>query len=176
MRRTYIAITVLALALSLTACGSGLNAATRNITQVTDGTESTITNNASKIKILNFLLVATADGSAVVVGSIINQDPVEDTLLGIAVGSSPASLTGLTALKQNQPIRFEGESANAKAVFVGAGAKPGRNVKVTLGFARAGLVTINVIIRDQRDDYADVESGLPVPELETVTATDQPSA
>ncbi len=176
MRRTYIAITVLALALSLTACGSGRNAATRNITQVTDGTESTITNNESKIKIVNFLLVATADGSAVVVGSIINQGPVEDVLLGIAVGSAPASLTGLTALKQNQPIRFEGETANAKAVFAGVGAEPGRNVKVTLGFARAGLITINALIRDQRDDYADIESGLTVPAIETVTATQAPAA
>ncbi len=176
MRRTYIAATVLALSLSLTACGSGLDAATRNITQVTDGTELSITNNDSKIKILNFLLVATADGSAVVVGSIFNQSPVEDTLLGISVGSAPASITGLTAIKKNQPIRFEGESANAKAVFAGVGAQPGRNVKVTLGFARAGLITINAIIRDQRDDYAGIESGLTVPEIETATATQTPAA
>ena len=170
MRRPIIAITVLALSASLTACGSGRDAATRNITQVTDGVEKTISTNDSNIKIVNFLLVATEDGSAVVVGSIINRGVVDDELLGIAVGQSPAALTGLTQLKQNQPIRFEGESANAKAVFAGVGAKAGRHVTITLGFARAGLVTLEVIIRDKRDTYAGVTSGLTLVTAETATA------
>jgi hypothetical protein len=175
MRRFIIAATVLALATSLTACGSGRGAATRNITQVTDGVEKTISTNESKIKIVNFLLVATEDGSAVVVGSIINQGAVDDELLGIAVGSSPATYSGLTTLKQNQPIRFEGESANAKAVFLGAEAKAGRHVTVTLGFARAGIVTVEAIIRDQRDDYAGIETGLTLVEGETPTASATPA-
>jgi hypothetical protein len=169
MRRLIIATIVLALATSLTACGSGRGAATRNITQVTDGVEETISANESKIKIVNFLLVATADGAAVVVGSIVNQGAIDDELLGIAVGSAPAALSGLTTLKQNQPIRFEGESANAKAVFVGANAQPGRNITVTLGFARAGIVTVEAIIRDQRDDYAGIKSGLTLVTTETAT-------
>jgi hypothetical protein len=53
-------------------------------------------------------------------------------------------------------VRFEGETANAKAVFAGVGAQAGRNVELQLAFARAGVVAVNVIIRDKRDDYAGV--------------------
>ena len=160
MRRTITTISALLIATSLTACGAGQNAATRNISKVTDGVEKSITQNGSAIKIVNLLLVATETGDAVVVGTIVNQGAEPDQLLGIAVGSSTATITGETKLMQNVPIRFEGESANAKAVFAGVSAAPGRHVKLTLGFARAGMVTAEVIIRDKRDAYKNVTSNL----------------
>jgi hypothetical protein len=104
------------------------------------------------------LLVATETGDAVLVGTIVNQGDTEDELLGIAVGSNQAVLTGERALKKNQPIRFEGETANVKAVFYGVSPVAGRHVKISLGFARAGFVTAEVIIRDKRDDYKNVVS------------------
>jgi hypothetical protein len=160
MRRTATVLFVsFALALTLTSCGSGLNAATRNITQVTDGVEETIDIEGNKIKIVNFLLVATEDGSAVVVGTILNTGETDDQILGISVAGSQATLTGESILKPNQPLRFEGDSANAKAVFPLVGAKPGTHVDVTIGFARAGLVNLEVIIRDKRDDFANVTAG-----------------
>ena len=158
MRRTITIISALVLATSLTACGAGRGAATRNITQVTDGVEVTITENGSKIKILNMLLVATETGDAVLVGTIVNQGAAEDQLLGIAVGGNQATLIGENLLKQNAPIRFEGHIANAKAVFFGVSPVAGRHVKLSLGFARAGMVTAEVIIRDKRDDYKDIVS------------------
>jgi len=158
MRRTITTISALLIATSLTACGAGQNAATRNISKVTDGVEKSITQNGSAIKIVNLLLVATENGDAVVVGTIVNQGAEPDQLLGIAVGSATANLTGETKLMQNQPIRFEGDSANAKAVFAGVSAAPGRHVKLTIGFARAGIVTAEVIIRDKRDAYKNVTS------------------
>jgi hypothetical protein len=161
MRRTITIISALFIATSLTACGSGQNAATRTITQVTDGVDLKITQNGSAIKIVNLLLVATENGDAVVVGTIVNQGAETDQLLGIAVNGGQAVITGVTTLEQNAPIRFEGESANAKAVFTGVQPVPGRNVKIQLGFARAGLVNAEVIIRDKRDDYKDVTSGTP---------------
>jgi hypothetical protein len=151
------------LALTLTACGAGQNASTRQIKQVTDGKELSVTDNGVEIKVLNLLLVATETGDAVLVGTIVNQGDTEDKLLGIAVGSNTAVLTGETALKKNQPIRFEGETANAKAVFYGVSPVAGRHVKLSLGFARAGFVTAEVIIRDKRDDYKDVTSGAATP-------------
>jgi hypothetical protein len=54
------------------------------------------------------------------------------------------------------PIRFEGDSANAKAVFKGVGASAGKNVQLQLAFARAGVVTVTAIIRDKRDTYKNV--------------------
>ena len=158
MRRTITLISAFVLATSLTACGAGQDAATRNLKQVTDDVEVTITENGSKIKILNMLLVATETGDAVLVGTIINQGTETDQLLGIAVGGNQATLTGENLLKQSAPIRFEGDSANAKAIFFGVTPVAGRHVKLSIGFARAGLVTAEVIIRDKRDDYKNITS------------------
>jgi len=160
MRRTVTTITALLIATSLTACGAGQNAATRQITKVTDGVEVSITQNGSAIKIVNLLLVATETGDAVVVGTIVNQGAQADKLLGLAVGGNTATLTGDTTLNQNAPLRFEGDSANVKAVFAGVSPVAGRHVKLSLGFARAGMVTAEVIIRDKRDAYKDVTSGI----------------
>jgi hypothetical protein len=170
MRRFITIIAALLIATSLTACGSGQNAATRNITQVTDGVEVEVTQNGSAIKIVNLLLVATENGDAVVVGTIINQGAETDQLLGIAVGGNTATLTGDTTLAQNAPLRFEGESANVKAFFSGVKPVAGRHVKLSLGFARAGLVTAEVIIRDKRDDYKNVTSN----SVEATSSPDSP--
>lgn len=159
---TKVAVTTIsiALALSLTSCsGSGPNAATRMINRVTDGAEAVVNTDGSDLRISNLLLVATEDGSAVVVGHIVNRADEADQILGITVGGVGATLTGETKLVANKPIHFEGEQANAKAVFAGVGAVPGRNVDLTIGFARAGLVKVHAIIRDKRDIYANVTTG-----------------
>ena len=155
-KKITIAITAAALALSLTSCGYGPNAATRLIKRVTDGAEATVTTNGSNLSISNLLLVATEDGSAVVVGTIVNYMDEADALLGISAAGTTATLTGEQNLLRDKPMRFEGETANAKAVFAGVGAQAGRNVELQLAFARAGVVAVNVIIRDKRDDYAGV--------------------
>jgi copper(I)-binding protein len=152
--------TIASLALTLSSCaGAGPNAATRVIKQVTDGAEAKIKTEGNDIFVANMLLVATDDGSAVVVGTIVNYLETPDTLLGISAGGVQANITGEKELRQNEPIRFEGEVATSKAVFPGVGAEPGKNVTVTLAFARAGVVTLNAIIRDQRDDYAGITTG-----------------
>ncbi len=152
--------TIASLALTLSSCaGAGPNAATRVIKQVTDGAEAKVKSEGNDIFVANMLLVATEDGSAVVVGTIVNYLETPDTLLGITAGGVQANITGEKELRQNEPIRFEGEVATSKAVFPGVGAQPGKNVTVTLAFARAGVVTLNSIIRDQRDDYAGITTG-----------------
>jgi len=155
-KKITIAITAAALALSLTSCGYGPDAATRLIKRVTDGAEATVTTNGSNLSISNLLLVATEDGSAVVVGTIVNYMDEADALLGISAAGTTATLTGEQNLLRDKPVRFEGDSANAKAVFAGVGAQAGRNIELQLAFARAGVVAVNVIIRDKRDDYANV--------------------
>ena len=151
-----IAITATALALSLTACGAGPNAETRKVKKVTDGAEIMIKSEGNNISVTNLLLVATEDGSAVVVGTIVNYSEERDALLGISVNNIGAAITGEQNLDQNKPVRFEGDAATSKAVFNGVGAEAGTNVKLSLAFARAGVVSANVIIRDKRDDYANV--------------------
>jgi hypothetical protein len=161
IKKFAIVFTATALVLSLTACsGAGPNAATRLIKRVTDGNEATVTTDGNNLSISNFLLVATEDGSAVVVGTIVNHATEPDALLGIsAAGGTTAAITGEQNLLTDKPIRFEGDSANAKAVFAGVGATPGKNITLSLAFARAGVVTIDAIIRDKRDTYANVTSG-----------------
>jgi hypothetical protein len=164
----------LSLALTLTGCGAGQNASSRTIKQVTDGVERSIQDNGVDIEILNLLLVATETGDAVLVGTIVNQGDTEDEILGVAVGSNQAVLTGERLLKKNQPVRFEGETANAKAVFFGVSPVAGRHVKLSIGFARAGLITAEVLIRDKRDDYKNVTSGTLAPAEVNASPDSQP--
>jgi hypothetical protein len=173
MRRTSILIaSTLVLAFALSGCAAGLNAETRNITRVTDGNEITINENGSEIRVVNLTLVDTGDGAAVIVGTIINQGSDPDQLLGFSVNGVQATLTGETSLLTNKPIFFEGEQANAKAVFFGVNPKAGTNVKVSIGFAKAGFVSAEVIIRDKRDDFKNVISGSQLTSADTATARD----
>ena len=155
-KKSSIALIASALALTLTGCGAGPNAETRLIKRVTDGNEVILKENGNNISVSNLLLVATEDGSAVVIGTFVNYSEDNDTLVGLSVNGIPAVITGETTLKQNAPLRFEGDSATTKGVFNAVGAKAGVNIPLTLSFERAGDVTVTVIVRDQRDDYKNV--------------------
>ncbi len=160
MKKFAITTITIALAASLSSCyGSGPEAATRMVNRVTDGAEAVINTDGSDIRVSNLLLVATEDGSAVVVGHIVNRADEADQILGITVGGVGANLTGETKLFTNKPIHFEGEQANSKAVFPAVGAIAGKHVDLTIGFARAGLVTVRAIIRDKGDIYSAVTTG-----------------
>ena len=155
-KKSSIALIASALALTLTGCGAGPNAETRLIKRVTDGNEVILKENGNNISVANLLLVALEDGSAVVVGTFVNYSEDNDSLVGLSVNGIPAVITGETTLKQNVPLRFEGDSATTKGVFDAVGAKAGVNIPLTLSFERAGDVTATVIVRDQRDDYKNV--------------------
>jgi hypothetical protein len=146
------------LALSLTSCAAGPNASTRLITKVTDGNEIVLNENGNNIRVSNLLLVATKDGAGVVVGHIVNRLAEVDELISVSSNGVPAVVTGETTLRENVPLTFEGESANIKAVLSGVNLVVGTNTTLTLGFARAGVVTVNVLVRDQSEIYAEVTS------------------
>jgi hypothetical protein len=162
LKRTLSVVTIFALSISLTGCGAGLNAATRQIAQVTDGVESNVINDQNNLRVVNLLVVATADQNAVLVGTIVNAKDAPDTLLGVAINGTVATLTGTTTLQRNAPVIFEGDSANAKAVSPGFTSSAGSRVEVTLFFARAGEVTLDALVRGATDIYANVTSGGPV--------------
>jgi len=104
MRRIFSAVVIAALAVSLTGCGAGNNASTRQVKQVTDGVEGSITKDGNNIKILNLLVVAAAGGNAVLVGTIINNADAEDALLGIAINGTTLEYTGTNALPKNAAL------------------------------------------------------------------------
>lgn len=162
MHRIFTPIVIASLAISLTGCGAGLNASTRQITQVTDGVEAWIKSDDNNIKVLNLLVVAAPGGNAVLVGTIINAADKADALLGVAIGGSVATVTGVSTLPKNTPIIFEGDRANAKAVLAGFGAAAGARVKVTLFLARAGEITVDAIVRSASDEYVGITAGTPV--------------
>ena len=174
MRRTVSAIAIAVLAVSLTGCGAGQNASTRQVKQVTDGVEGSIIKDGNNIKILNLLVVAAGGGNAVLVGTIIITADVEDALLGIAINGTTVSYTGTNTLPKNTPIIFEGDRANAKAVLRGFGGTAGSNVKVGLFFAKAGSITLNAIVREAKEEYAGISGAIDVPMVSpspTPTAT-----
>ena len=156
MRRTITALAIATLTVSLSGCGAGTSAATRQIKQVTDGVEATINTDGNNIKLVNILVVATPEGAGVLVGTVVNSLPNEDALLGLAINGQVATVTGTNTLAQNKPVIFEGPTANAKAVVGALGASAGQSVQITMFFAHAGQVTVNAIIRDQRDTYAGI--------------------
>jgi len=159
MRRTLSALAIATLAISLTGCGAGLNAETRRITQVTDGSEASIITTENNIRVVNLLVVAAEGGTGVLVGTVVSASDNEDALLGVAINGSVVQYTGKNTLPKNSPIIFEGPSANAKAVLTGFGAEPGTHVRVTLFFARAGEITRDVIVRENKYEYAGITAG-----------------
>ena len=163
MRRTISAIVIAALAVSLSGCGAGNNASTRQVKQVTDGAEGSIVKDGNNIKILNLLIVAAPGGNAVLVGTVINNGDKDDALLGVAINGSTANYTGNSILPKNVPIIFEGERANAKVVLPGFGGSAGSNVKVSMFFGQAGEITLNAIVREARDEYAGISGAISVP-------------
>lgn len=159
LRKVAIGLIVIASLSTLTACGAGENAAARNITKVTDGAETEVITDTSAMKLRGFLLVAQPDGSAVLVGTIINANSTPDSLLGISANNVLATITNESnVISENIPMIFEGDSANAKAVIPGLGVKAGNTVELSLFFNTAGVVTVKVIVRDKRDTYAGVSA------------------
>jgi hypothetical protein len=116
-------------------------------------------NDTSALKLRGFLLVAQPDGSAVVVGTIINIDEAPDQLLGISVNNTLATVTTeVQEISLGNPLIFEGDSANAKAVVPSLGVKAGNTVELSFFFNTAGVVTVKAIVRDKRDTYAGITS------------------
>lgn len=149
----------LTLGLSLSACGSGEDAATSRITQVTDGVDGSVTTYGNDLKVSSLLLVAQPDGSAVLVGSIVNKTSREDVLLGIAAKGVLATLSQKTLpLRPDQPLLFSGDQANAAAVFSGIKAAIGTRVKVKLFFGIAGELTLDAMVREKSGIYAKVST------------------
>lgn len=159
LRKVAVSLTIVAFLSVLTACGAGQNAAGRNITKVTDGAETEVITDTSALKLRGFLLVAQPDGSAVLVGTIINTNSTPDSLRGIAANSALATITSESnVISENFPMIFEGDSANAKAVIPDLGVEAGNTVDISFFFDTAGVVTVKAIVRDQRDIYAGVTS------------------
>lgn len=139
--------------LLLSGCtAAGKDAPTSKVRQVTDGVEK----DSGSLKLRNFTLIAQPDGSAVLVGTVVNEDVISDAITSISANGIKAVITGTVALEQNSPAIFSGDSANAHAAFPGLNLTPGRRAVVTVAFGKANSVVFSVLIREKADIFANV--------------------
>ncbi len=137
----------------LTGCtAAGKDAPTSKIRQVTDGVER----DSGAIKLRNVLLVAQPDGSAVLVGTIVNQGSTADAITAITANGITGKGTGESALAQNAPVIFSGDIANAHVSFPGLNLTPGQRADMTISFGKASEVKLSAIVREKADIYANV--------------------
>ena len=112
LRATALLLTSLGLVTpALTGCAAGGSAETRNIRQVTDGVEKDL----EAIKVRNIKVVALPDGSANLVGFLVNHSDTPDQLVNVTLNNQTALLQGDGILLRNRPVIFEGDSATTKA-------------------------------------------------------------
>ena len=143
---------LLASSVALTGCASGGQAPTRIIKQVTDGVERDL----GDLKIRNVKIVALPDGSGTLVGFIVNHNDNADELAAIVGNGQRAELVTEAVLTKNDPMIFEGDSANAKAKIATLGATPGYRVPVILYFAKGGKVELDALVVANTGIYSSI--------------------
>ena len=153
LRATALLLTSLGLVTpALTGCAAGGSAETRNIRQVTDGVEKDL----EAIKVRNVKVVALPDGSATLIGFLVNQSDAPDQLVNVTVNNQTALLQGDGILLRNRPVIFEGDSANAKAKVALLDAKPGYRVPVALYFANGGKLELDALVVENTGIYSSI--------------------
>ena len=154
MANTFKKLTaILIIATTITSCGSGQNAVTRNIKQVTDGVEA----ESNGIKLRNVLIVKTTKSEGVLVATIVNTTDDADSIVGIAIGGAMASvITKSNELIKNKPIIFAGDSANADAFIPVINNNAGDRIGVTFTFAKAAPVTVSALVVNGEGIYQDL--------------------
>ena len=145
-KKITIAVTAVALATSLTACsGTGQDAPTRMINQVTDGVEAKLASDGNLIVLRNIQVAVNEAGEASLVGTIVNQKNTKDALLALAINQMQIKLSAIpTAL--NKPVIFGGPSANAIATIPNSGLVAGNRTTVSFFFGLAGTVSVDALV------------------------------
>jgi copper(I)-binding protein len=161
MANTFKKLTaLLIIATTVTGCGSGQTAATRNIKQVTDGVEA----ETAGIKLRNVLIVKTAGAEGVLVATLVNTSDQSDSLVGVAVGGAMANFVAKSnELKKNKPIIFVGDSANADASIPALNSSAGERIDITFTFATASPVTVNALVVNGEGIYQDLARFTSIP-------------
>ena len=140
------------LVVGLAGCNaSGPDAPTRNVKQVTDGVEAM----SGSIKAVNVLLVTQEDGSAVLVGTIVNANDASDSITGITANGIAGTISA-PSLEKNSPVIFAGDSANSTAKFTGLNAKASSHVDLVITFANAEPMKLKPLVREKSEVYANV--------------------
>jgi hypothetical protein len=106
--------------------------------------------------------VAQPDGSAVLVGTVVNNGMKSDRIGAITANSVDATLTPFApALNIGEKAVFSGDSANAIAIFPELNAKIGDRVPVEFTFSGSGKLKVDLLVREKSAEFASV-SGAPL--------------
>ena len=136
-------IATIAIAATVTGCGSGQMASTRLIKQVTDGVEA----QTDEIRLRNVKVIKTSTGSGVLIGTLVNWSDTSDQITSVTINNQPAIYTAKSSeLLRNKPITFVGDIANADAYIQTLDKEPGYRIPVTFTFASAAPVTLDTLI------------------------------
>ena len=145
-KKIALAVTAVAVATSLTACGgAGNDAPTRMINQVTDGVEAKLASDDNLIVLRNIQVAVNEAGDAFLVGTIVNHKNTKDALLALAINQMQIKLTAIPT-PLNQPVIFGGPSANAIATIPNSGLVAGNRTTVSFFFGLAGTVSVDALI------------------------------
>ena len=144
---------ILIIATTITGCGSGQAAVTRNIKQVTDGVEA----QSNGIKLRNVLIVKTDKSEGVLVATVVNTTDEADSIVGIAIGGAMATVVAKSSeLVKNKPIIFVGDSTNADAFIPVLNNNAGDRIGITFTFAKAAPVTLSALVVNGEGIYQDL--------------------
>jgi len=136
-------IATIAIATTVTGCGSGQMAQTRLIKQVTDGVEA----QSEEVRLRNVKVIKTATGQGVLIGTLVNWSDQADAITAISINNIPAIYTAKTSdLIKNKPITFVGQIANADAYIPSLDKSAGYRIPVTFTFAKAAPLTLDTLI------------------------------
>ncbi len=136
-------IATIAIATTVTGCGSGQMAQTRLIKQVTDGVEA----QSEEVRLRNVKVIKTVTGQGVLIGTLVNWSDQADAITSISINNQPAIYTAKTSdLIKNKPITFVGQIANADAYIPSLDKSSGYRIPVTFTFAKAAPLTLDTLI------------------------------
>ncbi|MEZ0065006.1 copper(I)-binding protein [Streptacidiphilus sp. MAP12-20] len=165
LRRGAVAAVIVAIAPVLAACSAGSSAATLQIKPNTAATTLNIPGGGQLI--LNGIAVvtdATGNAPANVVASISNNENQDDSLVSVTVGTTAATITGPTKLRQGGALFLSIPGAGNPVAQVATLSQPaGANIPVTFGFANGGPVTVLAQIQLPTGDYASFAPATPTP-------------
>jgi copper(I)-binding protein len=146
-------VVMLIVATTITGCGSGQAAVTRNIKQVTDGVEA----QSNGIKLRNVLIVKTDKSEGVLVATVVNTTDEADSIVGIEIGGAMATVVAKSSeLIKNKPIIFVGDSTNADAFIPVLNNNAGDRIGITFTFAKAAPVTLSALVVNGEGIYQDL--------------------
>ena len=147
-------IATIAIAITVTGCGSGQMAQTRLIKQVTDGVEA----QSDEIRLRNVKVIKTENGEGVLVGTVVNWSDQLDTISTITINNQPAIFTAKSSeLLKNQPLTFVGQIANADAYIANLDKSPGYRIPVSITFAKAAPLTLDTLVVNGDGIYENLE-------------------